>query len=526
MTLRFQTTKILNGATDPIPEQGDFGDLYVKTSVRPDGKRVPTAFFGPKDADGRLGWGEPVLVGEDAFGIERTADPAVIVPQDASANTGTVMTIAGRILSRIAGITGKAWWLAPGITLEALVAHKVRHATGGADAMAPGDIGAIPASQKGTASGVGSLDANGKQPLTEVNAALFGAARRQGTWDASLGTPPATGLANNDTDRGKYWEVSVAGTILLGGKNDWNPGDWIIWEGLDWGWVDNTDRVGSVEGRTGAVTLTDILQARSERGNANGYASLGTDGKVPPAQLPAASAGTDPAKLTTSDVFSDFVVLGLLPSVPSPAGLAVGIPAGSAIVGGLRIEKAAEASRAYAASSDTYVDFGSDGLYSYAVVANGGAEPTPAAGRIRLFKVVTGATAITAIDDRRPRKNEPIELGMVSVDYAVFNNLSISATPLLSPYLPGTNGVPLDADGVILEIEMNSNNAFRIYVGPGDDTAGGVRYSVGVSQPNVWESMGSHWIRLPKSGANAGKVFVKADAALTGFNAYLKGWWR
>lgn len=125
---------------------------------------------------------------------------------------------------------------------------------------------------RGAANGYGSLDANGKQPLAEVNAAVtFGAARRQGLWDASLGTAPATGLGDNDTDRGKYWEVSVAGTTLLGGKNDWQPGDWIIWEGTDWGWVDNTDRVGSVDGRTGAVTLSDLYAAAAHVGSRGGH---------------------------------------------------------------------------------------------------------------------------------------------------------------------------------------------------------------------------------------------------------------
>lgn len=51
-----------------------------------------------------------------------------------------------------------------------------------------------------------------------------------------------------------------------------------------------TDAVASVQGRTGVVALDDILQARSERGAANGYATLGSDGKVPSGQLPASGA--------------------------------------------------------------------------------------------------------------------------------------------------------------------------------------------------------------------------------------------
>lgn len=131
-------------------------------------------------------------------------------------------------------------------------------------------------SAKGQTNGYGSLDANGKQPLSEVNAATLGANRRQGTWDATTAAP-ASGLGNNDTDRGKYWEVGVAGTTLLGGKNDWQPGDYLIWEGLDWGFVDNTDRVGSVFGRSGAVVAVSGDYAASQIAYAGAAGMTATD---------------------------------------------------------------------------------------------------------------------------------------------------------------------------------------------------------------------------------------------------------
>ncbi len=69
----------------------------------------------------------------------RTGDPELANP----ASTGTFTQLLGWIMGRIKAITGKAnWYDAPDITLLSLNAHKSRHATGGADVLAPGDIGA------------------------------------------------------------------------------------------------------------------------------------------------------------------------------------------------------------------------------------------------------------------------------------------------------------------------------------------------------------------------------------------------
>ena len=51
----------------------------------------------------------------------------------------------------------------------------------------------------------------------------------QGNWNASTGTPPATGLAGGDA--GKYWVVSVAGNTNLNGNTGWVVNDWAYWNG-------------------------------------------------------------------------------------------------------------------------------------------------------------------------------------------------------------------------------------------------------------------------------------------------------
>lgn len=68
-----------------------------------------------------------------------------------------------------------------------------------------------------------------------------------------------------------------------------------------------------------------------------------------------------------------------------------------AFIGGARITASSIANKAYTASKDTYVDFGSDGTVDYNEVANGAASPALSANHIRLGVVVTNGTDITSI---------------------------------------------------------------------------------------------------------------------------------
>jgi hypothetical protein len=82
---------------------------------------------------------------------------------------------------------------------------------------------------------------------------LIGSTIYQGTWNASTNTPT---LASGVGVRGYYYIVSVAGNTNLDGITDWFVGDWAIFDGTAWQQVDNTDAVVSVNGQTGAVSLT------------------------------------------------------------------------------------------------------------------------------------------------------------------------------------------------------------------------------------------------------------------------------
>ena len=86
----------------------------------------------------------------------------------------------------------------------------------------------------------------------QINALISGSSY-QGTWDASINTPTIVSGVGSDGD---YYIVSVAGTTNIDGINDWQVGDWIIFHGTAWQKVDNTDAVVSVNGFTGAVSLS------------------------------------------------------------------------------------------------------------------------------------------------------------------------------------------------------------------------------------------------------------------------------
>jgi predicted heme/steroid binding protein len=82
---------------------------------------------------------------------------------------------------------------------------------------------------------------------------LIGGLQYQGTWNASTNTPTITSGVGTD---GHFYIVSVAGNTTIDGVSGWQVGDWIVFHSPAWQKVDNTESVVSVNGFTGAVTLT------------------------------------------------------------------------------------------------------------------------------------------------------------------------------------------------------------------------------------------------------------------------------
>jgi hypothetical protein len=110
----------------------------------------------------------------------------------------------------------------------------------------------IPLTQKGANSGVATLDAGGKIPLSQLPASLM---EYQGTWDASSNSPA---LADGTGVAGFFYRVQVAGTQNLGsGSQTFVVGDWIMYNGSVWQLAHSgADNVVSVNGYAGVVVLT------------------------------------------------------------------------------------------------------------------------------------------------------------------------------------------------------------------------------------------------------------------------------
>jgi hypothetical protein len=103
-------------------------------------------------------------------------------------------------------------------------------------------------SSVGEPNGVASLDATGKIPLSEIPDSIIGQVEYMGTWNAFTNTPTLNPLVPEE--KGHYYVVSDAGVF---GGIDYEVGDWIISNGVEWQKVDNTDAVTSVFGRIGAI---------------------------------------------------------------------------------------------------------------------------------------------------------------------------------------------------------------------------------------------------------------------------------
>jgi hypothetical protein len=85
-----------------------------------------------------------------------------------------------------------------------------------------------------------------------------------GVWDAATNTPT---LASGVGDSGHYYVVSVAGSTNLDGITDWQPGDWVIFNGAAWQKIDQSwatagvnNNITSMTGITGGISSPDFIQ--------------------------------------------------------------------------------------------------------------------------------------------------------------------------------------------------------------------------------------------------------------------------
>ena len=107
----------------------------------------------------------------------------------------------------------------------------------------------------------------------------------QGVWDADTNSPA---LASGVGTSGHFYIVSVAGSTNLDGITDWAVNDWAVFDGTVWRKVDNSELVTSVNGQTGAVTITfDDLSPNTTKGDITAHNGInnvrvpvGTDDQV------------------------------------------------------------------------------------------------------------------------------------------------------------------------------------------------------------------------------------------------------
>lgn len=73
----------------------------------------------------------------------------------------------------------------------------------------------------------------------------------QGNWNANTNTPDISAT----TETGFFWIVTTPGTTNLGGIAVWGENDWAVKTASGWAKVDNQNKVISVAGKIGVVTL-------------------------------------------------------------------------------------------------------------------------------------------------------------------------------------------------------------------------------------------------------------------------------
>lgn len=116
-------------------------------------------------------------------------------------------------------------------------------------------------STKGSGLSWSELDGNWSEIENAINN-FTGGLNYIGTWDANTNTPT---LQSSVGVKGNYYKVSVDGATSINGITDWKVSDLILFNGTTWDKIDNTDKVLTVCGRIGNVTISiaDVANLQS-----------------------------------------------------------------------------------------------------------------------------------------------------------------------------------------------------------------------------------------------------------------------
>ena len=158
-----------------------------------------------------------------------------------------------------------------GGTMSGAIAMGGNKVTGLGAPTANGD--ALRFDQLGAVSGIATLDAGGKVPVSQLPNSVM---TFEGIWDASTNTPA---LADATGNAGMVYLVTVAGTQNLGsGSQTFAVGDWVVANSsVVWQKSINSNAVVSVNGATGVVTVNAINQLT---GDVTASAASGSESKA------------------------------------------------------------------------------------------------------------------------------------------------------------------------------------------------------------------------------------------------------
>jgi len=96
----------------------------------------------------------------------------------------------------------------------------------------------------------------GKVPADQLPDSVVGGMTYQGTWDASTALPAGP-------VKGDYYVVNVAGNTDVAGKTDLEIGDYVVYDGAAWSFIDNTEKATVVAGDDLVAPFTVVTAAQA-----------------------------------------------------------------------------------------------------------------------------------------------------------------------------------------------------------------------------------------------------------------------
>lgn len=164
----------------------------------------------------------------------------------------------------------------------------------------------------------------------------------QGTWNASTNSPT---LASSTGTNGYYYIVSTSGSTNLDGITDWVVGDWLLFNGTVWQKIDQSNLVTSVNGQTGAVSLTTSnisegsnlyytdARARSAVSAGTGISYNSSTGVITNSAPDQTVALTGSGTVSISGTYPNFTITGADQYQGTVTSVAMTVPTGLSVSG-------------------------------------------------------------------------------------------------------------------------------------------------------------------------------------------------